>query len=269
MVISGKSAIYLMLADPIEQVRSPILINEMFTREGIDAVMVPFNVAADGIDMFWAGLRQLKNVRGLIVSIPFKAAARRLSDRAGPYATLIGTANAVRREVDGTLLCENFDGLGFATALKKGGHVIAGRRALLAGAGGAGSAIAFALADEGAAAITITDAEQDRAKILVSALARAYPKVATVAGAPDPIGHDLIINATPLGMKPDDPFPIVVQNLSPAMTVMDIVMKPRETALLARARAIGCPVQYGAAMTDCQMDLWIDFLNLRPPSGAV
>ncbi|MHB1219712.1 MAG: shikimate dehydrogenase family protein, partial [Alphaproteobacteria bacterium] len=79
----------------------------------------------------------------------------------------------------------------------------------------------------------------------------------------DPAGHDLVVNATPMGMKPEDPFPLAVPNLTPAMTVMDIIMKPRETALLARAREIGCPVQYGAAMTDSQMDLWTSFLGLR------
>lgn len=265
MTISGTSAIYLMLADPIGQVRSPVLVNEMFAREGIDAIMVPLNVAADGIDDFWAGLKRLKNVRGLIVSVPFKAAARRLSDRAGPHATLIGTANAVRREADGSFTCENFDGLGFAAALKKGGHAIAGRRALLAGAGGAGSAIAFVLASEGAAAITIADAEPDRAEALAAAVSRAYPNVRAAAGAADPAGHDLVVNATPMGMKPGDPFPVTIGNLTPAMTVMDIVMKPRETALLARAREIGCAVQYGAAMTDSQMDLWVEFLGLRRP----
>jgi shikimate dehydrogenase len=263
MAISGASAIDLMLADPIGQVRSPVLINEMFAREGIDAVMVPLNVAADGIDEFWVGLKQLKNVRGLIVSVPFKAAACRLSDRAGPHATLIGTANAVRREKDGTFTCENFDGLGFAAALKKGGHAIASRRALLAGAGGAGSAIAFALASEGAAVITIADAAAERAAALAAAVTLAFPKVQAAAGAADPAGHDLIVNATPMGMKPDDPFPLTIQNLTSAMTVMDIVMKPRETPLLAHARALGCPVQYGAAMTDSQMGLWVDFLGLR------
>jgi len=267
MAISGTSAIYLMLADPIGQVRSPVLINEMFAREGIDAIMVPLNVAADGIDEFWAVLKRLKNVRGLIVSVPFKAAARHLSDRAGPHAALIGTANAVRREADGSFTCENFDGLGFAAALKKGGHAIAGRRVLLTGAGGAGSAIAFALASEGAAAITIADAVSERASALTAAVARAFPKVQAATGAADPAGHDLIVNATPMGMKPDDPLPLAIQNLTPAMTVMDIVMKPRETPLLTHARALGCPVQYGAAMTDSQMDLWVDFLNLRRPSG--
>lgn len=263
MAISGTSAIYLMLADPIGQVRSPVLVNEMFAREGIDAIMVPLNVAADGIEEFWSGLRTLKNVRGLIVSVPFKAAARHLSDRAGPHASLIGTANAVRREADGSFTCENFDGLGFAAALKMGGHSITGRRALLAGAGGAGSAIAFMLASEGAAAITIADAEQGRAETLAAAVTRAYPAVRTDAGEANPTGHDLVINATPMGMKPGDPFPLAVQNLTPAMTVMDIVMKPRETALLTHARKLGCSVQYGAAMTDSQMDLWVDFLGMR------
>lgn len=263
MTISGVSSIFLMLADPIAQVRSPVLFNELFLRKGIDAIMVPVNVAADGIEVFWPALRHLKNVKGLIVSVPFKGAVCRLSDRTGPRAAHIGTANAIRREADGRFFAENFDGLGFVEALRRGGHAIKGQRALLVGAGGAGSAIAFSLAEEGADSVTVADLDQGRATALAEAVRRTFPRCRIAAGAADPAGHDLIVNATPLGMRPEDPFPLFVAHLLPTMTVMDIVMKPKETPLLKRARALGCPVQYGAEMTDSQMALWVDFFRIN------
>ncbi len=262
MTISGASSIFLMLADPIAQVRSPVLFNEMFFHEGIDAIMVPLNVAADGIEAFWPTLCHLKNVKGLIVSVPFKVAACRLSDRVGPRAARIGTANAVRRNPDGKFFAENFDGMGFIEALRRGGYTIAGRRALLVGAGGAGSAIAFSLAEEGADNLTIADIDPARATTLAGSVSRAFPRCRVAAGVADPAGHDLIVNATPLGMRADDPLPLLAAHLLPTMTVMDIVMKPRETPLLKHAFAAGCRIQYGAEMTDSQMALWMEFFRI-------
>ena len=262
MTISGTSSIFLMLADPIAQVRSPVLFNEMFLDRGIDAIMVPLNVSADGIEAFWSTLRHLKNVKGLIVSVPFKAAACRLSDHVGPRAARIGTANAVRRDPDGRFFAENFDGMGFIEALRRGGHGIAGQRALLVGAGGAGSAIAFSLAEEGVNSLTIADIDQARAAALAESVSRAVPRCRVAAGLADPAGHDLIVNATPLGMRADDPLSLLAAHLLPTMTVMDIIMKPRETPLLKRALAIGCRVQYGAEMTGSQMALWMEFFRI-------
>jgi shikimate dehydrogenase len=224
--------------------------------------MVPLNLAADGIETFWPALRSLRNVKGLIVSVPFKAAACRLSDRVGPRAARIGTANAVRREPDGRFFAENFDGMGFIEALRRGGHGTAGRRALLVGAGGAGSAIAFSLAEEGVDSLTIADIDQARATALAGSVSRAFPRCRVAVGDADPAGHNLIVNATPLGMRADDPLPLRAEHLLPAMTVMDIVMKPRETPLLRQARTAGCRVQHGAAMTDSQMALWLEFFGI-------
>jgi len=108
----------------------------------------------------------------------------------------------VRRESDGRLVAANTDGLGFLGGLREAGHELSGRRVLLAGAGGAGRAVAFAVADAGAACLTIANRTAARAERLARDVAAAYPAVAVAAGLPDPAGHDVVINATSLGMGP-------------------------------------------------------------------
>jgi shikimate dehydrogenase len=58
-------------------------------------------------------------------------------------------------------------------------------------------------------------------------------------------------------------MPLDVRKLSPNMTVVDIIMDPRETALLQHAKALGCTIQHGQPMMDCQMELLVDFLQIR------
>jgi shikimate dehydrogenase len=264
-MIAGKSDVYFMIADPIEHTKSPGMFNALFAAEGIDAVMVPVNVEPDALAEAWAGFRALKNLRGLIVSVPFKTRAMQLCDHANLRAARVGTANCVIREPDGSFRCDNFDGAGFVAGLERNNHRIEGRDALLVGAGGAGASIGFCIAEAGARALTIHDVDAARAEALAARIREAFPDclVAVGAGLPDPAGHDLIVNATPVGMKPDDPIPLAADSLSAGMVVVDIIMQPRETPLLQRARAAGCAVQYGQDMMDCQMELLADFLNVR------
>jgi shikimate dehydrogenase len=118
---------------------------------------------------------------------------------------------------------------------------------LLAGAGGAGRAIAFAVAAADTASMTIANRTAARAERLASEVAAAYPAVAVAAGPPDPAGHDVVINATSLGMQPGDPLPVPAGRLVPGTLVCDIVTRPEQTPLLreagpaAASRTRGCP----------------------------
>ena len=260
MTITGRSAIYFMLADPIDHVRSPGMFSELFAANGIDAVMVPINYGLDDIEAAWESFRCMKNLKGLIVSVPFKALAHELSDEACDRAQRMGTANAVRRQADGRFLCENFDGAGFVAAMAENGHRIEDRKVLIVGTGGAGASIAFCVAEAGAAALSLYDIEPDRARRVAEGVRRAFSSCRVTVGGPDPVGHDIVVNATPVGMHPDDPLPLDVARLSADMVVVDIIMQPRETALLRRARDVGCMVQFGQDMMDAQMALLADFL---------
>ncbi len=260
---TGKADVYVMLADPIGHAKSPGMFNELFENEGFDGIMVPVNCAPEDLPVIWAGLTAMRNLKGMIISVPFKGPVFELCDRANPLAARVGTANSVRREPDGAWLADNFDGVGFVQGMKIAGRALAGEDALLVGAGGAGSSLAYCLAEEGAASLVISDIDQNRAARLTELVASAFPGCAVRTGPADPSGRTLVVNATPMGLRADDPYPLDVDGLTAEMTVVDIIMEPVETRFLKKAMAVGCKVQFGQLMMDCQMTAMADFLQVR------
>jgi shikimate dehydrogenase len=160
------------------------------------------------------------------------------------------------------MVCANFDGPGFMAGLLGGGGDAEGRRALLIGAGGAGTSIAFSLARAGAASIRLADIDPARTERLVAAVKGRHPAFDIAADAPDAAGCDLVINATPCGQHPDhDLLPLDLARLTPGTIVADIIMKPATTPLLAAAQKAGCDVRYGAGMLDRQLDMMMAFFG--------
>ena len=133
---------------------------------------------------------------------------------------------------------------------------------LLAGAGGAGRAVAFAVAGAGAAGLTIANRTAARAERLARDITAGFPVMAVAAGPPDPAGHDVMVNATSLGMQPGDPLPVAVSRLTAGTLVCDIVTRPARTRLLDEAAAPGCVPHPGLPMLARQVDLILDFLGL-------
>jgi shikimate dehydrogenase len=260
---SGKADIYAMLAAPLDHTKSPGMFNALFESQGYDALMVPVTCDPQDLPVFWAGLKAMSNLKGIIVSVPFKTAVYDLCDHANPRAERVVTVNSVVREADGSFRADNFDGLGFIEAMKREGHTVAGERVLQVGAGGAGASIAYCLAEAGAASVVIFDIDGDRADALAQRVRAAFPQCDVSTGPANPRGRSLVINASSAGLRPDDPYPIDVDGLSVEMTVADIIMDPHETPLLTRAREIGCTVQYGLPMMECQFEAMADFLKVR------
>ncbi len=262
--ITGTTRLFYMMAHPIAHVRTPEIMNPMFEARSIDAVMVPLHVHPDDFTQAWETARLSRNLAGIVVSVPLKAQALALSDTAHARARELGAANCVRRERDGSMVCDNYDGAGFMAGLAKQGHGVAGKRILLAGAGGAGSAIAFSLAKAGAAGVDISDTEGNRSRDLAGRVSDAYPScvLSAVDSFSDPSGYDVVINATPCGLHEGDALPIRVDKLSPDCLVCDIIMKPADTTLLRLAAERGCAVHYGRHMLDEQMELFWDFFSL-------
>jgi shikimate dehydrogenase len=264
--ITGATRVYLHLAHPSAHARTPQVMNAEFARRGVDAVAVSADVAPGDLGGFARGLRGWRNLAGLSVTMPHKEAlAVHVDELVGP-AVLIGAVNVVRREVDGRLVAANTDGQGFVIGLREAGHELAARRVLLTGAGGAGRAVAFAVAGAGAAGLTIANRTAARAERLARDIAASYPAV-TVAVAvasppPGPAGHDVVINATSLGMQPGDPLPVAVSRLAAGTLVCDIVTRPAQTRLLDEAAARGCVPHPGLPMLAGQVDLILDFLGL-------
>jgi shikimate dehydrogenase len=223
-------------------------------------------VAPGDLGGFVRGLRGWRNLAGLSVTMPHKESLAADVDELIGAAALVDAVNVVRRESDARLVGANTDGAGFVIGLHKAGYELSGRHVLLVGAGGAGRAVAFAVAGAGAAGLTIANRTATRAERLARDIAASYPAltvaVAAAAGPPDPAGHDVLINATSLGMQPGDPLPVAVSRLAPGTLVCDIVTRPAQTRLLDEAVARGCVPHPGLPMLAGQVDLILDFLGL-------
>lgn len=260
---SGKADVFVMLAHPVGHAKSPGIFNEIFEQKGLDSLMVPMSCKPEDFDTFWAGISAAENVRGLIVSVPFKNIAFSKCAAAHDRAARAKSTNAVLRMENGGWYADNFDGVGFIDALKVAHHQIAGQRVLQVGAGGAGSSIAFCIAEAGAAELHISDIDTARAAKLAAEVAAAFPHCRTVASPADPSGLDIIVNATSAGLKPTDPLPLDVGKLTADMLVVDIIMEPAETALLRKAKEIGCRIQMGRPMMDCQVQAIAEFFDIE------
>nr|AXL05751.1 shikimate dehydrogenase [uncultured bacterium] len=260
--ISGTTRLYVVLGDPVTQVQSPALMNPLFARLGVDAVLVPVHARPAHLERIVGGLKCVGNVDGIFVTVPHKAAVRELADRCGPMVDIAGSANALRREADGCWYAENFDGLGFVTGLVGAGHDPAGRHVALVGAGGAGSAIAAALLAAGVRTLSVSDVDSARLDGLRARLDAHWPNRTVTSTEPRLDGVDIVVNATPLGLNPEDPLPFPPAALPADCVVADIIMKPRETRLLREAAALGHRVHYGIDMLEGQVDLYRAFFGL-------
>lgn len=259
--ISGTTRLFVVLGDPVAQVQAPGLLNPLFARLGADAVLVPVHARPGDLAEIMCGLRRIGNLDGILVTVPHKAAVCRLADRVSPTVAVTGTANALRREPDGTWTADNFDGVGFVRGLAAAGHAPAGRRVSLVGTGGAGSAIAVALLEAGVAALSLHDVDPARSTALHARLEERWPGRTVASEEPD-LSADIVVNATPLGMRPDDPLPFPPDRLAPCRVVADIIMKPPQTRLLRESAALGHRVHPGIHMLDRQLDSYRDFFRL-------
>ena len=259
--ITGSTRIFGILADPVHHVKTPQGINRLLDERHVDGIMVPMHVGVEGLEALVRGLRRVNNLNGFVVTVPHKTAMQALCDELTPAAARIGAVNVVRRTSEGRLVGGMLDGDGFVAGLRREGIEPAGRSAYLAGAGGAASAIAFALAHAGVTLLTIANRTPAKARELIDRIAPDFPKLKMVVGTDDPSGHELVINATSLGLRPGDPLPLNVERLTASQTVAEIIMQPAETPLLHAAREKGCRIHFGAPMLACQIELMAAFMG--------
>lgn len=263
--VGGATRIVGIVGDPVAQVKSPVHFNRTFARRGIDAVMVPLHMHTDRFGADIGAILRLGNLHGLVVTMPFKARIIPELCEISAAARHVGAVNAARRLPDGRWRGDIFDGVGLVGAARAAGFEPHGRRAGLVGAGGAGSAIAFALAHAGAASLIVADRDHEKASDLARRLCDAgfFAQAVRVL---KPTGLDLLVNASPVGMSPDDPPPVDITELRPDITVVDIVTRP-QTRLLEAARRAGCRVAGGTQMVEAQTAAIVDFLAL-PEGGS-
>ncbi|MDB5847429.1 MAG: shikimate dehydrogenase [Rhodoferax sp.] len=273
--VNGKTDVFLILGDPVEQVRAPESFNLIFATLGINAVVVPAHVAAADVLNFVKTVFAARNVKGLLLTIPHKSVVMPLLASAGPLAKVAGAVNALRLNADGTLQGDLFDGEGLVSSLNYYGMVYAGRRVLVLGAGGGAAAIGASLVGAGssvalgaASELAFYDPMPGKAQELADRLA-GYSSAVSAAASNDPAGYDLVINATPLGLKTSDAMPCDPGRVAPHAAMMDILMKNQPTPWVRAGRARGLNAQPGFEMMIQQADLYLRFFGLHDAAALV
>ncbi len=261
-MITGHTKVFGIVANPIAHVKTPEEMNNHFAALGYDGVLVPCHVLPENLARFVDGLRVVESCGGLIVTIPHKTSILALCDRVVGDAAEIGAVNTIRRDPDGSLVGAMLDGKGFVSGLVVNGIDVAGMDACLLGAGGAGAAIAFALAEAGVRRLTIVNRSQDKARDLARRISDRYPAVRVEAGASETASRDLIVNATSLGLKAGDALPLDDLAFRPGQIVAEAIMEPEVTPLLAAAQAAGARIHYGRPMLRQQIRLMAEHMGV-------
>jgi shikimate dehydrogenase len=253
-LIGGSTRLYAILGDPIEQVKSPATFNPRLAKAGKNAVLIPCLVRPGDFESVARALMAIGNLDGLVITVPHKVRALALADRLGTNARLAGALNVLRREEDGRWAGDMFDGKGLVSGLKKQGVALEDKHVVLLGAGGAGSAVAVALAEARAASIALHDLDASKAHLLADRIQEHFKACRITVAPPDLKSADVLINATPAGMRAEDPMPIASPRLEAPLIVMDVITQPEITPLLALARSAGCQAFGGRVMLEGQAD---------------
>lgn len=265
--INGQTDVYLILGEPVEQVRAPQVCNLIFKQLGINAVLVPARVKASDLQAFVQSAFLAQNVKGLFLAIPHKSLVMNLLTSCNSYGRVAGAVNGIRRNPQGQLEGGLFDGKGFILSLDYFGMAYAGKKILILGAGGGASAIAAALAMKGSDApsvIAMYDPAPEKAQMLTRQIASAVNNpqlLLVVANTNDPSGYDLVVNASPLGLTQGDSMPCEVSKLDSHAAVVDILMKNQPTPFLQAVRAKGLQAEPGFEMLIQQAPDYLAFFG--------
>jgi shikimate dehydrogenase len=264
VIPTGTTTFYTMIGTPVIQVKSPFSYNRYFAAHGIDAAMIAMDVPTDQVKAHFKHMRTISNFGGCIVTVPHKQAAVDCMDEISKRAGDLSSVNVVRVE-NGRLIGDMVDGLGFMVAVETHGLSIHGKRAAIIGGGGAGAAIARAIAESGADEIVIKEIRPERHEFLERLLKNSNPEIKVSFELPGLQGFDLVVNATPVGMNDDPNVPFPTDTLSPPTLVADVVTNPKVTPWLAAGLKKGCKVQYGAEMAYGQFGLMGRHMGLDIP----
>lgn len=241
-MISGTTRVAAVIGSPVSHSLSPALHNAAFGQLGLDWVYVALHVPAGEAGRALEAMR-LFGLGGLSVTMPHKEAVAAAVDSLDPAAAALRSVNTVVPQPDGSLRGHSTDGAGFVASLGAAGVDVSHRTVCLLGGGGAARAIADALARSGAARVTVVNRTVASAEE-AAALAAGVGEV----GGPTAVADaDIVVNATSVGMGTRE-LPCDPGLLRAGQVVADIVYHPRETALLAAAKAVGATAVDGLGM---------------------
>ena len=260
-MISGKTKIIAHLGYPTESFKAPMIYNPYFEDRSIDAVVVPMGAKPENYADVLKAVFSLSNIAGALITMPHKMTTVGLLDEVTTTVKIAGACNAVRRRSDGKLIGDMFDGEGFVRGVLRKGKVLKGAKAYVLGSGGVGSAIVASLAAAGVAKLGLKDFSPESAEALGARIKRHYPHIEVVTGSDDLDGFDIIVNATPIGMKEGDPLPFDMGRISSKMFIGEVVMKQEHTPFLQAALAKGCKIQLGTDMLFEQIPAYLEFFG--------
>lgn len=261
MKISGTTKITGLYGYPVEHSLSPAMHNSAFEYLGLDYCYVTFPVKPELLGEAVKAIPAL-DLKGVNVTVPHKENVIPFIDAVSDEVRFIGAVNTIQNS-GGRLVGHNTDGRGFMESLAEAGIHVEGRSVLIIGAGGACRAISYYLSDK-AEKLRIFDIDEAKVGKLVRDL-RTIRHNVSIAERPDDIeGVDIIVNATPLGLKETDRAPLDLSLLDEKMTVCDLIYK--KTPLLMAASRKGCRVLDGLGMLLHQgvlaFEIWT---GIKPP----
>jgi shikimate dehydrogenase len=241
--INGRTKITGLFGYPVEHTLSPAMHNAAFKALDLNYCYVPFLVHPDYLEDAVKAIKAL-NIRGVNITVPHKERVMKFLDEIDEEASFIGAVNTIVNS-DGKLIGYNTDGRGFVQSLLERGILIGGKDILIIGAGGASRAISYYLSQKGRT-LSIYNRSKDRAIRLVGDLKKIRNNVSFIEDISSIKRFHIIINATPLGLKKDDPLPFDTSLLRQNQTVCDLIYK--KTRLIEEASKKGCLTIDGKGM---------------------
>ncbi|MBS1127485.1 MAG: aroE [Nitrospirae bacterium] len=243
MNITGRTKITGLYGYPVEHTLSPLMHNAAFEYLGIDYCYLPFSVHPDSLKNAVEAIRAL-NLTGVNITIPHKEAVLPCLDNVNEEALFIGAVNTIVNQ-EGKLTGYNTDGRGFMRSLSENNISADNKKVLIVGAGGASRAISYYLSEK-ADTLYLFDTDKIKLKKLASDLSGVRDNITTLHHTADLSAFDVLINATPLGLKATDPLPLDVSALAAHQTVCDLIYKTTHLQSLALQK--GCKTINGLGM---------------------
>lgn len=256
--ISGHTKLLALLGSPVSHSMSPGMHNEAFQKMNLDCIYLAFDVTIDQLASAVSGLKSIGAV-GFNCTMPLKTEICKYLDNMSPAAEMIGAVNTVLIE-NNQLIGHNTDGVGFMRSVKDAGFCLTGKKAIILGAGGAATAICIQAALDGLEELHIYARPGDsynriaeKVKLInerTNCHTRLFFFDDEAAFKQSAAECSALINCTSIGMAPnEDACPVSDASLLRSdMLVADIIYNPRETLLLKKAKAIGCPTMNGLYM---------------------
>jgi shikimate dehydrogenase len=243
MEINGRTRITGLFGYPVEHTLSPAMHNAAFGALGLNYCYVPFRVHPDSLAGAVQGIRAM-NLAGVNVTVPHKENVIPFLDEVSEEASFIGAVNTIVHD-EGRLTGYNTDGRGFMQSLAEKGVSVEGKDVIVVGAGGASRAISYYLCKK-AKSLSLFDIDKQKAGRLVSDLKEITDAVSVAGDVSGVDTFDIIVQATPLGLKDEDPLPLDTEKLRKEQIVYDLIYK--NTRLLRKAGERGCVTLNGLGM---------------------